>query len=193
MDRNCQYRRFQSFRQLFRYQNAQQEILGLVVIVLIFVVALSFVLFFSLRDTQSTFLEDFDEELHSHNTITALLQTTHPDCRDLSTLTIIEQCAWTNTWQGSACPSLAAPSIALVPCSYAAERIALMLNRSLAEYNFEYRFRMYTEQDIVDGSVTTPRLEIQTSSCTGDVLSSTQPLNYRGGKLFIQLDLCERE
>lgn len=172
---------------------AQQEILGLVVIVLIFVVALSFLLFFSLRDTPSGFLERFDKELHSHNTITAILQTTHPDCRDLSTQKILEQCVWTDTWQGSACPSMKNPTQDLNPCAYAAERLQYMLNASLAAYNFDYRLRVYTEQDVVNGVVASTRITIQTTPCTGDVLSATQPLNYRGGKLFIQLELCESE
>ena len=177
-----------------KYRKSQQDIIGLVIIVLIFVVALSFVLFFSLRPGESDFLKDFDEELHGHNTITAVLQTTHDDCRGISTVKLIEQCAWLNSWAGESCKSSLGntpSSLVNTPCDYAAERIDFMLRKSLYDKNFDYRFRVYTEQDIVNGEVQSTRIDIKTAECKGDILSSTQPLNYRGGKLFITLELCE--
>ena len=175
---------------VFLHRRAQQEILGLVIIVLIFVVALSFVLFFTLRNKAPDFLRDFDEELHGQNTVSALLATTHPECNDLSTKDILDQCVWTDVWRGSACAS---SGVRRSPCEYATYRIKGILDRALYEMNFEYRFRVYTEDDIVAGVVETSKIDFKSAvgSCASDLTGEPIPQNYKGGTYFVLLNICE--
>jgi len=157
----------------------QSDFMGLVVIVLIFIVAISFILFFSMRENGGDFSSSLDKNLHTSNTISSILQT-NTLCRDLTVSQIIEQCAWTNNWVGNSCRSASGDS----PCDYANDVISLMLHESLSQ-QFDYSFLLETEFS------QEPSIEIIPSQCMGEQVTKVQPLSYSGGKLFITLTLCD--
>jgi hypothetical protein len=171
----------------------QSDLMGLVVIVFIFIIAISFILFFTLKEDNNDFLQDFDTSLHASNSIASMLQTT-TNCNDLPMSKIIEQCMWTNIWNVQCAINKNNPE--LKPCDYASGIIEFILKESLFVQGFDYNFYLYSENDldaegnIVDAKIVIPNPPL---TCTGNVVSETYTLAYRGGNLFITLEICERE
>lgn len=161
------------------YSKAQSDFMGLVVIVLIFIIAISFLLFFTTRDNKSDFVSQIDKDLHTSNTIASILQT-NTLCRDLTVAQVIEQCVWTNQWNGPQCNSFSGDT----PCDYSRDIISIMLHESLSK-QFDYEFNINTEFS------NAPVIEINSSSCLEDKTTKVQPLSYNGGKLFITLSICD--
>ncbi|MBW2987071.1 hypothetical protein KY336_00845 [Candidatus Woesearchaeota archaeon] len=171
-----------------RKKKAQMEIMGLLVIVLIFIVALMFVLFFVSRGSIEDSLRTFDDELHAYNTVSAIVQANTP-CRGLSITSILKFAAFTNTWPGSQdCDD----DPGLSPKAYASKQIFKILNESLGFVEQDYHFYVYKEnQDII---IDIPSRTDMSSEelCADYVVSGTQPISYQGGTFYITLDICDR-
>jgi hypothetical protein len=168
---------------------AQSDIMGLVVIVLIFIVAISFLLFFTLKGSDSRQLQSLDENLHTFNTITALLQTS-TNCNGMSLSKVIEQCISTDNWKGEGCTAAKVGNVILSPCELSKGIVDFILKESFGEQNIAYSFYAYTDQRL---EAIPPKMRVQEGECLGDVVSATQPLTFKGGKFFITLEVCEGE
>ncbi len=157
---------------------AQSDMMGLVVIVLIFTIAISFLIFFTSKDTENP-LKAKSLQVQAVNTIISMRQT-NTQCRDLTIGQIIGECAWTNSWTSGSCSSPSGDT----PCDYANDVIGYLLEESLGSKNKDYYFVAYKEDNV-------PVLEFG-ERCKGDFVSETQPLKYNLGNLFITLEICER-
>ncbi|MBW3010632.1 hypothetical protein KY335_04715 [Candidatus Woesearchaeota archaeon] len=163
-------------------KKAQMEIMGLVVIVLILIVAMMFVLFFATREKPGEGIKEFDEELHSFNTVSALLHTNVP-FRGLQVQSVIEMCMWNDIWVG--------PAHTMTPCEYSSSAIAYMLSNSLSYINQDYHLYVYSDLD-PDYYRINIKSDDSPGLCTGDIYSATQPLTYAGGTMYVVLDICDK-
>ena len=177
-------------------KKAQMEIMGLLVIVMIFIVALMFVLFFVSRSGIDDSLRTFDDELHAYNTVSAIVQATTP-CRGLSITSILKFAAFTDTWPGNQdCDD--DPNLS--PKAYSTKQIFQILNESLGFVEQDYHFYVYKEREVAaDGSITGHLISIPSRTdiaseelCADYVVSGTQPISYQGGTFYITLDICDR-
>ena len=169
-------------------KKAQMEIMGVLVIVLIFIVALMFVLFFVSRSGMDDSLRTFDDELHACNTVSAIVQATTP-CRGLSITSILKFAAFTDTWPGNQdCED--DPNLS--PKRYVEKQIFQILNESLGFVEQDYHFYVYKEnQDVI---IDIPsRIDVSSEElCADYVVSGTQPISYQGGTFYITLDVCDK-
>ncbi len=170
-----------------KFRKAQTEIMGLVVIVMIMTVALLFVLFFMTRDRQDSLAKSFDEDLHSYNTISAVLQANTP-CRSLKISDLLQECVSFDR----PLPQECSVNGLYGHCEYAEYQIYLALNKSLDYINKEYRFYVYTESDTDNNKVNIGSEHSQELCTEGNKVSATQPIRYAGGDMFVTLDICER-
>lgn len=179
-------------------KKGQMEIMGLLVIVLIFIVALMFVLFFVAKGGRADALRSFDDELHAYNTISSVVQANTP-CRGLTVTDVLKFAAFGNYWPGMrACPEDSL--IPLTPAGYAKEQVEMILNQSLGFIEQDYHFYVYKEQDVrIDGTIQNYLIDIVSRTdmpsarlCSDYVVSGTQPISYQGGTFFITLDICDK-
>ena len=166
------------------HKNAQMEVMGLVVIVMIVTVALLFVLFFMTKDKGDNTAKSFDSDLHSYNTISAILQANTP-CRDLKISDILQECASFDQPMPIDCVPLGNEG----HCEYAQDQIFLALNKSLDYINEEYKFYVYTESEPNNYKVDIGSDNAE-AACAKSKSSATQPVRYSGGNLFVALDIC---
>lgn len=177
-------------------KKAQSDILGLVVIVMIFIIVLFFVLFFSLRGSTDDSFSVFDKDLHTINMISALIQANNLDCGGMTTTRLLQLCAWRNNWEavaGNPCYPEDMSKYPLTPCGFVGEKIKNALDKALYDLNFDYQFYLYrdVDVDIETGDPSTPKIYISTKNCTRGRLSDIQPLDYQGGRIFVRLDICK--
>ncbi|MBD3259066.1 hypothetical protein GF371_00380 [Candidatus Woesearchaeota archaeon] len=178
-------------------RRGQMEIMGLLVIVMIFIVALMFVLFFVARGDRTDAFRAFDDELHAYNTISTIVQA-HTPCRSLTVTDVLKFASFGNNWPGARpCPEEGIP---MAPETYATEQIETMLNRSLGFIEQDYHFYVYRDQDVrADGTISNYVIDIVSRKdvasaelCADYVVSGTQPISYQGGTFFVTLDICDK-
>ncbi len=149
--------------------------MGLVVVVLILVVGLLFLVFFSLQQKPSQERKDFDSQQLAFNTVSAVLQAS-TSCNNLRIQEVVQNCAWRNDL---VCDGLDG-------CSFAEREISEMLNGTLVYVQQDFFFYVFTSAD-KNKNV----LEIKDGDCSGDRTSAVYPLKFGGGELFIGLDICD--
>ena len=155
-------------------RNAQMEIMGLAIIIILVALAMLFVVqFVVLRQPSETKKTVTHKEIAS-NTIITLLDTT-TECRGLSIAQLLENCAEGGYIQCTGTKN---------SCIYAEEVIQEILDNTLTAWNKEYYLTIKVEDDNIAGSFGKPCPAAKTSS------SPCCQLSTGIGTMSINIDIC---
>jgi hypothetical protein len=163
-------------------KKAQAEIMGLIVIVILVVVAMIFVLQFTVLRKPETVKTYSDIEI-ANNMLTSLLQTT-TDCHGLTFTDLLKDCAATEDVR---CDDN------MKSCAYLDETVNYLFNNTLDEWGRSYNFTAILPDRAALGFDVNPIVLTKASGyCTGEIIPA-QPhlISVAGSIMTIYLDMCD--
>ncbi|MBD3249777.1 hypothetical protein GF336_07055 [Candidatus Woesearchaeota archaeon] len=158
---------------------SQTEIIGLVIIVILFSLAILFALFIIAQKESASLKQDYTHKELASNLLRAALQTT-TDCRGLEITQLLQDCA--NDNQGGI---IYCEAKDMYSCEYANETMAVLLNKTLIPLNKDFELSAELEGDF-------DPLHVSRGVCTGEKISSSPccSIPTDAGILNIRLDIC---
>ncbi len=159
-------------------KRSQTEIIGLVIIVILFSLAILFALFIIAQKESATLKQDYTHKELASNLLRAALQTT-TDCRGLEITQLLQDCANDEGGEGIiSCEGV-------YSCEYANETMTILLNKTLIPLNKDFELSAKLDEEF-------DPLHVTRGVCTGEKTSSSPccSIPTDAGVLNIRLDIC---
>ena len=154
-------------------KNAQTEIIGLAIVVILLIVGMTFVIKFILSKEPVDYKKQFTQAEIASNLLNTFLKSNSKDCNGLTMTELLQDCAQTKSIY---CEN------GKVSCNYANQTAALILSQTLEQWKIDYELKAFLQES--RPIFTLGRI------CPASKKSKTFPLPTSSGTLFVKLDVC---
>ncbi len=158
-------------------KRSQMEIMGLAVVVILIILAMTFVVRFVILKEPSNIKKSFTHTELASNMVNTFKKSTSRDCYGLSMTELLQDCAQTLPTGSISCEN------GKGSCAYVNSTFAEIINKTLEAWNLGYEFRVFFEGE-------SPIFKFG-EECEGERTRETFPTPTRLYKtLNVQLDIC---
>jgi len=160
-----------------RNRKAQMEILGLAIVVVLILVATTFVVRFLMLKVPTEYRKGFISEELAKNMVNSLLKTTASQCSKASMSELLKDCAQVGEGSWIICDNHQ------YSCKYFNETAKYIFGKTLVKWNMNYQFLAYVD-------INKPLINLG-KRCVGEKTSSNPwpiPINF--GTMYVKLDIC---
>lgn len=155
------------------FREAQMEILGLAIVVVIILVAMIFVVRFLIIQPQTEYRKPFVSSETASNMLNSFLKTAAAQCSKLTMTELLEDCA-----QSKAITC----SNGMDSCAYVQSTAETIFGKTLADWNVKYGFSAYTDKD-------SPLIQLG-DGCSGERRSKLFAIPTSTATVYVYLELC---
>ena len=149
------------------------EILGLAIVVVLVLMATTFVVRFVVLNKPTDYRKGFISSELASNMINTFLKTDSKDCSQLSMTELLQDCAQET---GFICDKGESS------CTYVNSTAKYVLAKTLAKWSTKYEFLAYTENE-------KPFIHLG-NPCTAEKKSKVYPVPIKTGTMYVKLDIC---
>ena len=155
-------------------KKAQMEILGLAIVVVLILVATTFVVRFLVLRAPTDYRKGFISSELASNTLNTFLKTSSKDCSQLTMTELLQDCA---QGRGILCDN------GQDSCKFVETTASRIFASTFDKWNMKYEFSAY-----IDKSSSLIKLG---SSCKAEKRSKLFPIPTSTGTMFVKLDICQ--
>lgn len=160
-------------------KKAQMEILGLAIVVVLVLVATTFVVRFLVLKTPTDYREGFVSSELASNTLNTFLRTAAAECSQLTMTELLQDCAQAGGTEGSGVITCDNGDDS---CKFVKSSAASIFEDTLDKWGMKYQFLAYTNQQ-------SPFISIG-NECRGEKKSKLFPIPTSTTTLYTKLDIC---
>ena len=155
-------------------KKGQTEILGLAIVVVLVLVATTFVIRFLVNKSPADYRKNFVAEQLASNMVGTLIRTT-TDCSKLTVTELLQDCSQSGTISCSNKNS----------CEFVEDTAKFIFSQTLDKWNYKYEFKAYYASD--SNQLLMHRIGQQ---CKGDKEQGTFSIPTNTGNINVELNIC---